>query len=399
MLTFRRRINAARLREFAETGRRLQRERTEAPGIVDSLLRNTPRADWAALAELAELQTCGALERLGNIFAEWLAKDAVYAKAIAELAVSVSEAIPQGFYPATVVGQLRAHAWKDLGKALRYLGKNLDALEAFATAEAHLGAGRTGILAHDLAIVRFNLAASLQEVGRFEESRALMIESKQIFREHGDTRNAILCGLGEGILLQRLKRFREAREVYLLLLASTRDIEQESLASIHQAIGFCSIELDDFAEAEENLAYAIKLFKELKQPIYITRVELGRGRLFIRRGEPAKGIAHLRLVRLDFLRQSMHEEAGICGLEMVEGHILLGQADKAEILARTIVSEFLMAGLNDRAITALGYLTEVIAAKKAKPAHVTHVREYIVSLRTYPERDFQQPTLTASERG
>ena len=204
MLRFPGRTRADRAREFAGTAGRLQRERADAPGIVDPLLQRAPRADWSALVELPEIQTCGALERLGSLFAEWLTKDAVHANAIAELAVGISEALPEGSYPAVVIGQLRAHAWKDFGKALRFLGRNLDALEAFATAEAHLGIGR-GVLAHDLAIVRFNLAASLQEMERFEESRALLVESKQIFRDHGDTRSAILCGLGEGLLLQRLK--------------------------------------------------------------------------------------------------------------------------------------------------------------------------------------------------
>jgi hypothetical protein len=62
---------------------------------------------------------------------------------------------------------------------------------------------------------------SLQEVERYDESRSLLVESKQVFRDHEDIRNAILCGLAEGVLLQRLRRFREARETDLLLLASS----------------------------------------------------------------------------------------------------------------------------------------------------------------------------------
>jgi tetratricopeptide (TPR) repeat protein len=394
-VNFRRRIDRNRTRDFAETGRRLTQERKAAPGIVDPLLQKTARTNWPALAELPELQTAGALERLGNLFAERLTQDAGHAKAIADLAVSAAEAMPEHSYPAVVIGQLRAHAWKDLGKALRFLGKNEESLQAFATAEQRLEVG-PGALAHDLAIVRFNRAVSLQELDRYDESRALLSESKQVFKDHGDTRNAIYCALGEGVLLQRLKRFREAREVYLLLLASTRPIETESLAPIHHNVGMCSIELGDFTAAEENLEYARALFRELRKPLYVMQVELGRGRLFIRRGDPAKGLSHLRLVRLDFLRNSMHEEAGICGLEMVEGFLLLDRPEDAEILARTIVSEFTLANLNARAITALGYLSEAIAAKDAKPALVTHVREYIVSLRTYPERDFKRPTLTVS---
>ena len=47
-----------------------------------------------------------------------------------------------------------------------------------------------------------------------------------------------------------------------------------------------------------------------------------------------------------------------------------------------------MAGLNKRAIEALAYLTEAITARTASTPLVTRVRDYIVSLRTSPERDF-----------
>lgn len=63
----------------------------------------------------------------------------------------------------------------------------------FGTAERHLDASR-GALAHDVAIVRFNLAMSLQEVARYDESRSLLAESKQVFRDHRDVRNYVLCG-------------------------------------------------------------------------------------------------------------------------------------------------------------------------------------------------------------
>jgi hypothetical protein len=58
------------------------------------------------------------------------------------------------------------------------------------------------------------------------------------------------------------------------------------------------------------------------------------------------------------------------------------------MLARRIVSEFSSAEMNKRAIQALGYLTEAIASNTASATLVIDVREYIVSLRTSPERDF-----------
>ena len=69
----------------------------------------------------------------------------------------------------------------------------------------------------------------------------------------------------------------------------------------------------------------------------------------------------------------------------------------AERLARTIIGEFSVAGLSKRAVTALGYLSEAITAKKAKSALASEVREYILSLRIHPEPEFK-PTVTVLDR-
>lgn len=380
------RTYSMRTHYIAATARRLKQERVLAAESVEPLLRRTPEDQWPSLAENPILHTCGALERLGDIFSYTLTKQPLQAKAIAELALAVAEGMEMT-YPAIILAQIKAHAWKDYGKALRFIGKNPEAIEAFHAAEERLR--MHAVMAYDLAIVHFNLAMSLQEVEQFDESLRLLVESREVFLGHGDTRNAILCGLAEGVLLQRMMKYREARETYLLLLASTRNIDTESLAAIHHAIGFCSIELQDFAHADANLRHAITLYRQIGQPMVILKVELGRGRLFIRKGEARNGITHLRPVRREFLKNGMHEEAGICGLEIVEGFLMLGRASEAETLARKIAREFTLAQLNGRAITALACLTEAISARNAVPSLVSQVREYILSLQSKPEREFR----------
>jgi tetratricopeptide (TPR) repeat protein len=379
-------MNPLRVAQVAALVRQLEREREAAARAVERIVVNTPRENWGALAEHPDLRTVGALERVGTLFATALAKDPSYAHALAELAVSVAERLPLNAYPSVILSQLRVHAWKDLGKALRFLGRNRDAVKAFQIAEEQTE--RQSVLAHDRAIVRFNLAYSLQELERYDEAIAALVECKQVFRDHGDTDNVVLVCFAEGVLLQRLKRFREAREIYLLLLASTRDLDTETVAAIHHAIGFCSVDLRDFDDAEANFQYAMSLHRQAGQPVHLLKAELGRGRLLIRKGEPASGVTHLRHVRRAFLRNGLHEEAGLCGLEIVEGLLLLDRASEAETLARKIVGEFTVADLNTRAITALGYLTQAITMRKAGPALASHVREYIVSLRAKPEREF-----------
>lgn len=386
-MTHRRGPDPVRLAEFAETARRLQREREEAAHVVERLLRDTPRERWKELASRTELQTCGALERLGNLVVETFKRDPRRSLPMAELALAIARNMPDSAYPRIVMAQVRAHAWKDVAQSLGYLGRNPEALDALDRAEAEIA--NFAALAHDRAIVRFVRAKTLQEVDRHNESMALLSECKEIFREYGDRRRLLLCGIAEGVLLHRLCKYREAREAYLLLLASTDDsLDRESAACLHNVIGHCSIDLGDYDSAETHLSRAAEIFEAIGQSMQAAKAELGRGRLLVRRGQVERGIAHLRVTRATFLRNDMAEEAGLCGLDIVEGLLLRSRHDEAETMARQIIAEFTAASLNTRAITALGYLREALAAKNASSALVTHVRNYIVSLRTAPEREF-----------
>ena len=189
---------------------------------------------------------------------------------------------------------------------------------------------------------------------------------------------------------QALHQYREARETYLLLIASHSDIPKPTLAALHQSVGLCSIELKDDRAAEDNLQKAITLHNERGQTLDAVKGDHGRGRLLIRQGHLKRGLAVLRPVRHQYLIHSLAEEAGLCGFEMVGALLMLDEFEKAERLARTIMNEFLLAALNVRALTALGYLTEAIMSRQASPKLVDHVYEYVLSLRTKPEREFTQ---------
>jgi tetratricopeptide (TPR) repeat protein len=343
-----------RERQFYETSRQLERERNDAQRMVDRLLRQTPRDQWPGLIERTALHTCGAVERLAAIVTAKLERHPKYAEDAARLAVSLAEFIPADAYPAIIYAQARAYAWKELGKTLSFLARHDEAIAAFTAAEQYIA--DFGALEHDRAIIRLNLSITLQETGRYSEALAILGDCKMVFVNHADTRLCIVVGIAEGALLQRLQKYREARETYLLLLASAIAIDKESLGALHRAIGLCCIELGDFEEAEANLGKAVRFHHQIEQPLEIAKDEAGRGRLFVRRGAYRMGIEHLRPVRHQFLRYSLAEEAGLTGLDMVEGMLLAGHEEEAELLSRTIMSEFLAAGLNVRAVTARGHL-------------------------------------------
>src|ERR1044071_6245533 len=121
--------DAARIAEFAATARKLLRERS-AGEVVAKLLKETPREEWASLAEREEIRNSGALERLSREIASALEKEPTDALAMSGLATTIAETLPADDYPPIVTAQMRAHAWKDRAQALSYVGRDAQALQA-----------------------------------------------------------------------------------------------------------------------------------------------------------------------------------------------------------------------------------------------------------------------------
>jgi tetratricopeptide (TPR) repeat protein len=356
----------------------LARERSEAVGIVGRLLRETAREHIPTLCDHPELRTFGAHERLISIASAELMSDPQYALVLAQLAVSLSERLPIDVYYYITRIQARAYAWTEMGKTLSFLGRKEEAVEALETARAEVE--EHAVLVHERAVIRLNLSLVYQEMGRYDEVRSTLVECKAVFRSFSDFRLYVLAASHEGLLLQRLRLYREAREAYLLLLTSNAQIEIDDWAALHHAIGFCSIELEENEVAEEHLTEAVALHQRLRRPLEVTKCEQGLGRLLIRRGSYHDGIALLRSVRHKLLMHSLAEEAGLCGLDIVGGMILAGEPERAEPLARTIMNEFLAAGLDFRAVAALGYLSEAIAIRRASAEMANDIREFVKEL-------------------
>lgn len=380
-----------REREFYATLHRLRQERATAPKIVDHALRRTPIDQWNTLQERPEFLTAGAIEHIGKLLDASMGRNPTRAHALSLLALSFAETLPADSYPPVILAQIRATAWKDVGKVLSYLARHTEADRAFDEAERHVEP--YAALEHDHAIIQLNRAINYIESNRPHEALPILAYCKEVFSAHADNGLFILSGFYEGRLHHESHHYREAREIYLLLIASASNIPKATLAALHQSIGLCSTELGDYAAAEDNLRKGIELHIELGQLLDAVKGDHARGMLLLRRGYPKHALAVLRVVRHQYLKNSLAEEAGLSGLRMVEALLTLGEFDKADRLARTIMSEFLAASLSTRALTALGYLTEAIASQKASPAVASHVYDYVLSLRKEPEREYEQPTL------
>lgn len=379
----RRRIDPARMREFAQTARKLQEEREMTAEAVSALLRETPRSEWGKLAEREDLRNSGAIERLGREAAERLERDPRGAVVIAEAATLLADEVDEDAYPPVVVAQIRAHALKTRAQAYRYVTRHDDALADLDRAEELLVPFGTAM--HDRAIVRFERAIVLQHLRRFDDAQALLSECRIIFDDHADVALSNKARLAEGNLLVRRGDHRTARAVLLPLVGH---VDAETEARVQTALGWTATELDLHDDALRHFTRAGECFRLFGAAIEVLRADYGKGHALLRRGEIDAALMQLQVTRDRLLDHEMTEEAGLCGLDLIEARLIRGEAAEAKRLATRLVREFVAASLNRRAIAALAYLNEAIAADDTPTETVRSIAAYISKLRVDPTREF-----------
>ena len=383
----RRRPDPARVNEFAATARRLQREREEAGDVITRLLRETPRSEWPRLAENDALRNSGALDRLSREIVRRESIEPQEALALANLATTLAETLPTDGYPAVVVAQLRAHAWKDRAQVLSYLGRYDESLTAFDRAEDQLAA--FGTVAHDRAIIWLARAITLQRLRRFDESVALLNDARNVFLDHGDFRLQLQCGMVEANLLYRQYRYAEAQDLFAALLEPARALgDSESEARLHNNLGCCAVQINDFTRADAHFSEAVARFRDLGKELEAIRSEMQAGRLLLGKGEEDAALPRLQRARSLFLFKGLVEEAGLCGLEIATILIAQDRATEARILAQEIVAQFVEARFDARVMTALAYLREAAEAERLSSEAVRHVHDYLQTWRDDPAREF-----------
>ena len=376
-----------RVREFASTARRLQRERNEAADSVRTLLRDTPPEEWPRLAENPAMRNSGALDQLAAEVRKRLTSDPREALALSTLATSIAETLPSDAYPAVVLAQIRATAWKDRAHVLKFLSRLPEAMEAVERADERL-AGFAAV-DHDRAIVQLVRAAILMESGEFEDAIREAVAARDVFRDFSDTRRFLYAGVTVGNILYERGAFADACAAFTSLLRVAKDVgDAETQARLHNNLGYCETHLGDLPNANIHFSEAVRHFNDLGMHVEGTRTERGAGVRLLAKGDYTGGIRRLREARRQFKEHGMFEDAGKCGLNIAEALLERGQAEEASRLTSEIVDEFVAAGSNRRAISALEYLREAIEHETASPATVRSVHDYLELLQTEPAREF-----------
>jgi tetratricopeptide (TPR) repeat protein len=366
----------ARRTEFLQAARRMVRERGEAECVVEELLQSTPRNEWPALASADALRNSGAVERIIEEVRFRMEKEPRAALTLSNLATTIAETLPHDVYPAVVLAQLRAHAWKQRANALRYLGRYREALEALDRADERLAT--FAAVAHDRAVVQLSRAIILFQTARYDAALELLTICRAVFADHGDTGSELSCGVVEGNILYEKRRFREAEATFTPLVATARQLgDSETEARLHNNLGYCATQLGRTSAANVHFSEAIAKFRDLGLDAEALRAQRGAGTVLIARGALFAGLGYLTDARVALDALGMTEEAGLCGLEIAEVLLARGDRDEAAAIAATVAREFADAGLDHRLVGALEQLHASIRAAEASAENVRKLHDYI----------------------
>jgi tetratricopeptide (TPR) repeat protein len=367
----------ARLAEFLATAERLKNERAAAGNVLETV-EATPPAAWPSLAATPEFQTNAALERLGEEVRRRLDRNPREALALAELATTIADALPENAYPAVTLAQIRAMAWKDRANALRFLGSTHQTFEALQRAdellEKHVALGL------DHAIVDMVRALALVDTGQFREAQAIAVTCGSVFLSHGDLTHALNAGEIEGHILYECHQYSDAYTLFKSLIDVARAIGDSSAeARCHHNAASCAMQSDDFKSANIHFSEAIARLTDLGDLVNATRTQWGAGQVLIGKGQTESGLKHLNAARDAFLRHDMHEEATLCGLVIAEELLARGDERQAQNLVREMAMKLNDSLLESRVIEAVAGLEQLIVNNEAPIEAVRSVYTLIES--------------------
>jgi tetratricopeptide (TPR) repeat protein len=364
--------------------RRIDDERRRARPIVQSL--HATIDEWWNTDVPDEWRTIGFANELCDAAVGELARAPRTAASLAHFAVVILLGIPHDEYPAWVVTEATATAWRRVAQAAQYRSDYEGALKALDATDRLLATNPQ--LVFDRGLAGFVRALVYSDMHRFGESATLLLESERIFRAHKDRPLQGHCLLLRGMNAHRQHRLTEAATLFKRaaeILRHADDLKHHGLALLN--LGLVRVDLQQQSSAATALHDALAIFIDLglngeiaRTKAVIGRVSMGAGRF-----EEARDV--LTESRRMFLTLGMPEEAGVVGLLLVETFVALRDAFRAAAVTEEVLAEFIRAKLNARAATALAYLREMIPRSRAAEA-ARHVRQYVDVLRREPERVF-----------
>jgi len=221
----------------------------------------------------------------------------------------------------------------------------------------------------------------------YDQCLSLLKESAPLFTNLGDHRRLAMAECTKAIVHQQRGELEAAQQKYEALLSALQDTDDlHTLATVYHNLGIVYRDINRPSDAVVALHRAREIYIDIGTPV--DKTDWCLAGVLLTTGEFARALPILRRLRESFLARQMPEDAGEVALDIVEALIATNRLDEAQKLTEKVVKEFVSAGLNNGAITALSYLRDILPGSKEAKRAVRYVRSYVEKLRTEPARLF-----------
>jgi tetratricopeptide (TPR) repeat protein len=279
-----------------------------------------------------------------------------------------------------VASEVRSDALREYGYVLYYTGNLREALVTTDRAAA------LATEAQMQARLRLQRALIFSEMGRLDESREMASAAAKAFEQRGDRARYIAARRIEGIALHKLRRNKDALNVYLSL-EQMQGLDEAARAGVLQAAGVCYRELGDFAAARRFFFLALDAFQRLLQPTMVEKTRWLLGRTLLVEGKYREALQILESVRDAARELGMHGDVALVTIDVAQILSVIGEPHQVTELCRTASEYF--AGLgsteSEGALTALALIREAAASSRLTPEILIVARKHA---ETRPNRTF-----------
>lgn len=359
-------------------------EREAAWPVVQELLARKPE-------ELHDIEiedswrTAGFVQELSETAARRWQSDPLRSLPLQQLALVLAVSIRQDAYPSLVRARLEGIAWKEIGRVHQIQNAYDAALCAYRAAEACFE--REEALVHDAARAKLSCTLLLIYSNQIQDVSPLIEESTSFFRTFGDERFLAMAEFARAFFEQQRGELLAARATYKRILPTICEANDlDTLAPLYHNLGMVYRDLGNPADAVLALQHARQIWADIEMPV--EKSDWALAGVLLMNGEFVKALAILRRLRDVFLARRMPQDAGEVALDIVETLIATDRYAEARALTEQVIKEFVSAGLNHSAITALSYLRDLLPTKKEARRAVQHVRSHLQQLRSEPARVF-----------
>jgi tetratricopeptide (TPR) repeat protein len=376
------------LRAHAE---RVAAEDEEAERLLEPFYKSPAMAAMTNMHTLGKRYMTGGIVRRLNARANAVCEsEPLDALTFADLAVTVSETLPDDTYPAKGIYELRGTAWKERARALHLLGRLNEALESLDRAERAYR--RVPSATFGLANVAHVRAAVLYEQQRLHEAATLAEEAERAFAHLGDDDRRMRALYLRACIRYEAQDLGSAIALFREVVRYGDDVDNPTwIARGSYAVGNCEVDRMNLGEASMHFHKALAIFREMGPPVDRVNTEWGIARVLLQAGKHAEAVRRLRVVSGEFEKRGMVTDMALVGLDIADGLLALGHPEEIVDLANRLFVVFTDAGMLTGALTAIAYVKEAAATGKLTSAALRVVRTFLKRAERQPELVFIPP--------